>query len=88
MITAETQVIYVPNHIKDPMKFDYPNGAQPGFVTSQATDGDYFVRYWIIENGKPIEELRTKANSELTPEGNLLAIDTVPQEWVKRAIWW
>lgn len=78
------QVIYVPDHIKDPFNFGYPNGAQPGFITSfHPNGGDCFVRYWLIENGAPTFELRTKANSELTPCSNLRQIITVPQEWVE-----
>jgi len=49
-------------------------------------NGDYYVRYWLIVDGKPINELRTKANSELTPSWNLLVKATVPQSWVDQAI--
>lgn len=85
-LTKGTQVVYKPDHIML-LDFDYPNGAQPGFVMSVSkNDGDYFVRYWRIEEGLPRNELRTKANSELTSDSNLVVIDTVPQDWVDQAI--
>lgn len=82
-----TQVVYVPSHINYRKgKFGYPNGAQPGFISSRC-EGDYvFVRYWLVEDGKPINELRTKANSEKTPVENLRFVNTVPQEWVSQAL--
>lgn len=81
------QIVYVPGHLWDqPLKFGYPNGAQPGFVTGLNSESDYFCRYWIIKNGKPINELRTKANSKLTPSFFVKRMDTVPQEWVDDAI--
>ncbi|MHA1951266.1 MAG: hypothetical protein ACW987_15535 [Candidatus Thorarchaeota archaeon] len=69
------QVLYIPAHLhtllleKKPISMGYPNSAQPGFVSSGPTDeGDYYVRYWQIgSDGKVIPDLRTKANSELTP---------------------
>jgi len=92
-----TQIIYTPPHLKKPTglkcKFGYPNGSQPGFVTSGPTAiGDYFCRYWLIEDGKPIRELRTKANSENTPLRSLTVPNghsitfPVPPVWVEEAL--
>jgi len=82
-----TQVIYCPAHVQSIADFGYPNGSQPGFVMGKSNyDGDYFVRYWRIVDDKPINELRTKLNSELTSEGDLHEIATVPQSWVDQAI--
>lgn len=87
-----TQIIYVPNHKLDryerlsEMSFGYPNGSQPGFVASDSkVDGSVFCRYWRITHTQEVLEydLRTKANSELTPIRNLVEKETVPQEIVQ-----
>jgi hypothetical protein len=66
-----TQIVYIPPHLQrlligsNPVPLNYPNGAQPGFISSGPTgNGDYFCRYWIIRDGVVQPELRTKANSE------------------------
>ena len=83
------QIVYVPSHVKEWHDYNYPYGAQPGFVSGLSNvPGHVFCRYWLIEDGKPINELRTKANGELTPVRLLLAKNTVPQEWVKEAREW
>ena len=88
-----TQIVYVPNHEMKSYKesgitnFGYPNGSQPGFVASESrVDGSVFCRYWLITHTKEVLEhdLRTTANSELTPIRNLVIQDTVPQEIVDR----
>ena len=87
-----TQVIYVPSHIKDPHSFSESSGmgAQPGFVTSGPTKLDglvyYFVRYWHIEQSKPVNELRTMSCSEMSLNARLVIEDSVPQEWVDAAL--
>jgi hypothetical protein len=87
------QVIYKPDHIEDPLAFDYPNGSQPGFIVSGPCRSSafgpldcYFVRYWRIVKGRPVNDLRTKANSESTPVRCIVVQDTVPQEWVEKAL--
>jgi hypothetical protein len=73
------QVLYIPPHLhtllleKKPVPIDYPNGAQPGFISSGPNAyGNYFVRYWQIDSeGRVITDLRTKANSECTPASSL-----------------
>ena len=83
-----TQVKYIPQHIHDADAIGYPNGVQPGFVVrgpmhrAYDSTNSYFVRYWLLDGKQVLHELRTKANSELTPEHLLLVEDTVPQEWV------
>lgn len=90
-----TQIIYIPNHeLKDYEKTGAINfssgGAEPGFITGSRRVGKIdtlFCRYWLInkyDNIGPEYELRTKANSELTPASNLVAKDTVPQKIVDK----
>jgi hypothetical protein len=59
-----TQIIYIPSHAEgDP---NHPD-CKLGFVISQREDiSAHFCRYW--SKGKPGKELRTTANSELTPD--------------------
>ena len=76
------QVLYVPSHI--PKKgittnkklWGYPNGAQPGFITSGPTDDNsYFVRYFLFDhntNRFDFTELRTKSGSEKTSARDLI----------------
>lgn len=76
-----TQIISVPTHVNN---LEDP-ACEPGFVTSGPTrDGAYFCRYWLKKDGK--YELRTKANSELTPVHTLVVLETVPQMIVERAM--
>ena len=70
-IPAYTQILYIPPHLQyillegKPVPIYYPNGAQPGFITSGPNSrGDYFCRYWMISDDKLLQELRTKHNSE------------------------
>jgi hypothetical protein len=87
-----TQIVYVPSHIplmNYKSKFGYPNGSQPGFITSGPTeDGSYFCRYWLWDHeaNEFVPELRTKDNSELTP-GNLIVVyEEFSQYHVKREL--
>jgi hypothetical protein len=69
-ITRGVEVICVPDHIGDPSK----PGCEVGFVWEVRGMG-IFCRYWrMIPNAPPdllactgINDLRTRANSELTP---------------------
>ena len=88
-----TQIVYVPNHemksYKESgiMNFGYPSGSQPGFVACKSMKEDaVFCRYWRVTHTQEVLEhdLRTKANSELTPIRNLVIQNTVPQEVVDR----
>ena len=75
-----TQIVYVPTRASGT---DHPD-AEPGFVfNSEVRDGSLFCRYW---NKHIPTELRTKANSELTPMNMLHVQDTVPQAQVEKAI--
>lgn len=76
-----TQIIYVPHHTEG--NTDHPD-CEPGFVTSVHSNGRAaFCRFWR----KPeLDQLRTTANSELTPIANLVVRDTVPQSQVKAAL--
>lgn len=90
------QIMYVPEHLKErflknkPLKMDNLSGLQPGFVTSTVDSDDpifwVFCRFWIVENGEAINELRTKANSEITPIDNVFPVEIVDQEWVEAAL--
>lgn len=74
-----TQIIYVPRHAEGSITH---RDCEEGFITSVGrTEGDYFCRYWSKYSPG---ELRTKANSELTPGENLVVKDTHPQEEVDR----
>lgn len=74
-----TQIIYVPSHAKGDC--EHPD-AETGFVTS-VRGSDAFCRYWSKWHPG---ELRTKANSELTPTQHLIPHDSVPQEQVEAAL--
>jgi hypothetical protein len=69
------QIAYVPDHIdpellKRPEEWD-THSIQPGFIFSPADDSldAYFCRYWRFSHATQlyVPELRTLANSELTP---------------------
>lgn len=66
------QIAYIPNHVeRSTTKYylDHPD-IEFGFVTSLGTDERYcWCRYW--RKGRP-GELRTTANSELTPIENII----------------
>lgn len=70
-----TQIIYVPLHANGST---WHYDCERGFVTS-VTEQGIFCRYWSKDSPG---ELRTKANSELTPVARLVIKDTVPQERV------
>lgn len=87
------QVIYTPPHLKNSTReFKYPFASQPGFISSvpkyDIKGVDFvFVRYWLLDkDGKPVKDLRTKANSEATPIDCIEVEDVVPQEWVDWAM--
>ena len=75
MFERGTQIIYIPDHIEKITKnnFYYPNGIQPGFVTSVTADGSCFCRYWAYDEKQQayIGCLRTLSGSELTMARNL-----------------
>jgi len=70
-----TQIAYVPTHANGDLDHD---DVQTGFVISVNGDAAY-CRYWSKSNP---DELRTKANSELTPLCLLEEIDSTSQERV------
>jgi hypothetical protein len=86
------QVIYIPTHLlnkfKDPKNWGYPNGIQPGFIYGNMIQGSYPVRYWqwdgIAKTYLP--ELRTLANSELTPSSHLFYFRLFSKETVFEAV--
>lgn len=79
-----TQIAYVPNYADGDI--GHPD-VQFGFVSSVVDSGAH-CRYW--QNKKyqteSFPELRTKANSELTPFDNILIWDSVSQDYVNQAI--
>lgn len=75
-----TQIAYVPTHAEGNMK--HPD-VQFGFVTSERGDS-HFCRYW--RNGHT-GELRTVANSELTPNFLLVEVESVLQGVVDNLIY-
>ena len=77
---AGTQILSVPMHAEGDQA--HPD-VEIGFVTSDARDDAVFCRYWSKYSPG---DLRTKANSELTPRECLVIADTVPQKWVDRWI--
>ena len=69
-----TQIAYIPDHANGDL--DHPD-VEAGFVTSwREGDQAAYCRYWSKVNP---DELRTKANSELTPCRYLEEIDSCPQ---------
>ena len=86
-IAKGTQIIYVPDHAGD--SITHPD-CQPGFIASNTMlNGGIFCRYW--KKGPGVSwlsdlQLRTKANSELTPIDMLVVRDTVLQSDVEKAI--
>lgn len=86
------QVVYIPNHILDMVKFAELSledaiehkDSEFGFVTGPqpSSKTNYFVRYWR----KPVDlehpTLRTTSCSELTSIENLILCDTVDQIFV------
>lgn len=76
-----TQIIYVPTHANDDA--DHPD-AEAGFVTTNFSfNAHVFCRYWSKHSPG---ELRTKANSELTPVARLIKRNTVSQSVVDALI--
>ena len=73
-----TQIIYVPLHAQN----ENDSHCEMGFVAS-VNDQGAFCRYWSKYNAS---ELRTKANSELTPFDRLIIRDTRPQEFVDKTL--
>jgi hypothetical protein len=81
MFKRGDQILYVPTHAggnKSHMDVEH------GFVTSgPAEDGSYFCRYW--SKFDPFQ-LRTKANSELTPGHLLVGYESHPPEDVEEML--
>ncbi len=70
-----TQIAYIPTHANGDI--NHPD-VEFGFVTSEQETA-HFCRYWM--KGNP-GELRTKANSESTPNDSLVEHVSVPQKTV------
>lgn len=70
------QIAYIPNHAEGDINH---KDVEVGFVTS-ITENGAFCRYWSKHNPG---ELRTKANSELTPFDCLVVIDPYPTPEIK-----
>ncbi len=83
-MTCGTQIVCIPDHAHGNLK--HPD-VEFGFVTSRrpGRPGCHFCRYW--RKGYP-GEMRTVANSELTPNRLLVAHRSVEQavvdEWLRR----
>lgn len=77
-----TQIAYVPSHVNGDIR--HPD-VQFGFVTSER-DNAHFCRYWT--RGKEGNDLRTKANSELTPNKYLVQYKAVSQDHVDSELNW
>lgn len=78
------QIAYVPNHADGDIGH---SDVQFGFVSSVTKFG-VFCRYWLKKELLigDVPELRTKANSELTPFDNLLVWDSVDHKIVDETI--
>lgn len=68
-----TQIAYIPLHACGDINH---KDVQFGFVTKQV-EGGHFCRYWL--SGKEGLDLRTRANSELTPNECLRKHQSVQQ---------
>ena len=76
-----TQIIYVPDHANDDV--NHPD-CEPGFTSVVLQSGQLLrCRYWSKTYPG---ELRTRSNSELAHERNLVVRDTVPQAQVEAAL--
>lgn len=83
MLQKGTQIAYVPTHARgDARGLAHPD-VQFGFVMSVRPKGGVFCRYWL--RGQ-LGELRTRANSELTPAGMIVEHQSVDQSVVDRAL--
>lgn len=71
-----TQIAYVPCHAEGDV--NHPD-VEFGFVTSEQEGFFHFCRYWYKNR---FGELRTKANSELTPTECLVKYESVSQALV------
>jgi hypothetical protein len=75
-----TQIAYIPTHANGDIK--HPD-VEFGFVMAENED-THFCRYWRKGN---LGELRTRANSEATPNENLVEHQSVRQTvvdyWIK-----
>lgn len=96
IIPAFTQILYVPTHLleidyKNPERWMYPNGVQPGWVLGHKRETDYFCRYWSMvtffdDLPEGLPELRTKANSEMTDAYNLVIWNTIETDTFERTL--
>ena len=81
MFEPGTQIAYIPTHAAG--KLNHPD-TELGFVMLLSSDPTaVFCRYWRKNH---IGQLRTVANSELTPVDRLVKYNSVPQRIVERTI--
>lgn len=80
LLLPQTQILYIPDHAE--MNINHPD-VEPGFIDRVVKD-QVFARYWYKQTINDLDklELRTKANSEITPHSNLVIMPSVPQEKV------
>ena len=76
-----TQIVYIPMHICI-KNVDHEDNEE-GFVFGKEKNGSIPCRYW--SKFYP-DQLRTKANSEMTPMWRIVKKDTRPQGMVNKAI--
>lgn len=79
MFDIGQQIVSAPSHIliNDGKDFDITSDdLEYGFVTEDKNNGFVFCRYWFKNK---IGNLRTKANSELTPKANLWPCEHIDQ---------
>ena len=74
-----TQIAYIPLHAEGDI--NHPD-VEFGFVVSERGDA-HFCRYWRRGH---LGELRTVANSELTPTDNLVEYKSVSQDVVDNLV--
>jgi len=74
-----TQIAYIPLHAEGDI--NHPD-VEFGFVVSERGDA-HFCRYWRRGH---LGELRTVANSELTPTNNLVEYKSVSQDVVDNLV--
>jgi len=74
-----TQIAYIPLHAEGDI--NHPD-VELGFVVSERGDA-HFCRYWRKGH---LGELRTVANSELTPTDNLVEYKSVSQDVVDNLV--
>ena len=85
--------MYVPDHVmEDTPENMWPHtpGVEFGFIETEPVDNHVRCRYWRMETVQGVStianELRTKANGEMTPIANIRRYTVYPQPFIQRTL--